>query len=192
MALEVLCKLARPPLTMLDLCSGLGGASEPFRRAGWRVVTVDLFERFHPSIVADVAALPLKRFHIDLLWASPPCVEFSRHGMPCFFKNPPPPDLTITLAVRRAIDELGPRFWIVENVLASRPWLTPIFGPTRAITTGHAFWGNYPGLLPHVGPHKSNRAGARLDSWLQPAKRALIPAHIGEVLCRNVESVTPC
>ena len=50
MAHEILCKLATSPLTMLDLCSGLGGASEPFRRAGWRVVTLDLFERFRVFI----------------------------------------------------------------------------------------------------------------------------------------------
>jgi hypothetical protein len=61
------------PLVWLDLCSGLGGASQPALDRGWRVIRVDIDPRFKPDIVADVRALPLKPFHVDVLWASPPC-----------------------------------------------------------------------------------------------------------------------
>ena len=39
---------------MIDLCSGLGGASAAMRERGWRVVTVDNEATFSPDVVADV------------------------------------------------------------------------------------------------------------------------------------------
>src|SRR5208282_5306335 len=125
-------------LVFLDLCSGLGGASQPALDRGWRVIRVDIDPRFKPTIVADVRALPLKPFHVDVLWASPPCQEFSKFGLRCFFPNPPAPDLSLVQGIWEFIDFLRPRYWVVENVWASRPWLTKIFGPVRAKPPGHA------------------------------------------------------
>ena len=142
-------------LTFLDLCSGLGGASQPAKDRGWRVIRIDIDARFKPDIVADVRHLPLRPFHVDVLWASPPCTEFSRFQMRCFYPDPPEPNLSISLAVRAVIDEFQPRQWIVENVWASRPWLTKIFGPVRARPPGHALWSNQLLMLPNVQPHKS-------------------------------------
>lgn len=44
---------------MLDLFSGLGGASQVMVERGWKVIRVDIESRFKPDIVADVRALPL-------------------------------------------------------------------------------------------------------------------------------------
>lgn len=74
-------------LVWLDLCSGLGGASQPALDRGWRVIRVDIDPRFKPDIVADVRALPLRPFHVDVLWASPPCQEFARATLP-WLKKP--------------------------------------------------------------------------------------------------------
>src|SRR5271165_5287920 len=74
----------RRKLVWLELCSGLGGASQPALDRGWKVIRVDIDPHFKPSIVADVRALPLKPFHVDVLWASPPCQEFSKHYLPWF------------------------------------------------------------------------------------------------------------
>lgn len=49
------------PLLMLDLCCGLKGASAAMRDRGWEVV---------------------RGRRPDLVWASPPCTEFSRESMP--------------------------------------------------------------------------------------------------------------
>jgi hypothetical protein len=140
----------------LDLCSGLGGASQPALDRGWRVIRVDIEPRFKPDIVADVRVLPLKPFHVDVLWASFPCQQFSKWGLRCFYPNPDEPDLSCAQGVKDAIDWLRPRWWAVENVLASRPWLTKIFGPVRAVIPGHAIWTNLPLLLPNIAPHKGS------------------------------------
>ena len=152
-------------LVWLDLCSGLGGASQPALDRGWRVIHVDIDPRLKPDIVADVRALPLTRVNSmlakaakypDVLWASPPCTEFSKHGLKCFFPNPPEPDLSIVLGVKRAIEELHPLFWMVENVWPSRPWLNKIFGPVTNRVPGHALWSNWQILLPNIPPHKGS------------------------------------
>ena len=204
-------------LVWLDLCSGLGGASQPALDRGWKVIRVDIDPRFKPDIVADVRALPLKPFHVDVLWASPPCTEFSKFGLRCFYPNPPEPDLGIAEAIQAFIAHLRPRFWWIENVRSSRPWLSKLFGPVRANIPGHVLWSNQLVLMPNIEPHKSqsaaltNRGVGAIPNkklkwygskkiWQQPAvafgpKRygheaataAKIPAEIGEAICRAVE-----
>jgi hypothetical protein len=174
-------------LTWLDLCSGLGGASQPALDRGWRVIRVDIDRRFKPDIVADVRNLPLKPFHVDVLWASPPCTEFTKSVLPktwaSTWKNPPKPDPELTAACLAAIHAIKPRWWVIENVMGARRYLSPILGPVRAMVTGHVFWGVLPCLLPQTKSHK----------WRLPptpdrtALRAKIPTEIGEAICRAVE-----
>lgn len=85
-------------LVWLDLCSGLGGASQPALDRGWRVIRVDIDARFRPDLVADIRALPLRPFHIDVLWASPPCAEFTRQSLPWFKGKYPSPSLDLVRA----------------------------------------------------------------------------------------------
>jgi hypothetical protein len=202
-------------LVWLDLCSGLGGASQPALDRGWKVIRVDIDPRFKPDIVADVRALPLTRVNSmlaqapqypDVLWASPPCTEFSKHGLKCFFPNPPEPDLSIVLGVKAAIANLNPLVWMVENVWPSRPWLTRVFGPVTNRVPGHVLWSNWQILLPNLKPHKGTTADGRhvvgnRDALKKqrpviahgPARygwradAALIPYEIGEAICRAVE-----
>lgn len=171
----------------LDLCAGLGGSSQPALDRGWRVIRVDIDPRFKPDIVADIRRLPLKPFDIDVLWASPPCTEFSKAGMPaswaCNRKAPSQPDIELTMACYRAMQYLKPRYWIIENVSAARKYLTPYLGPLYSRVAGHVFWGRCPSLLPDTAGHK----------WRLPpspdraALRARIPYEIGEAICIAVE-----
>jgi hypothetical protein len=195
-------------LVWVDLCSGLGGASQPALDRGWRVIRVDINPRFKPDVVADIRALPLRPFPIDVLWASPPCQEFSKHGMRCFYPNPPEPSLAIARAVGQMISELMPRFWCVENVWAARPWLVKVFGPVRAMPPGHALWSNLGFLLPNIAPHKGNlrrHPGSRGHRWFTDrglswcgtgdngtslADAAKIPYEIGEAICAVVERLS--
>jgi hypothetical protein len=203
----------KKPLVWLDLCSGLGGASQPALDRGWKVIRVDIDPRFKPDIVADVRYLPLKPFHVDVLWASPPCTEFSKFGLRCFYPNPPEPDLSICNGVRTEILRLKPRFWIVENVWSSRPWLRSLFGPVRAKPPGHALWSNLLLMLPNIDPHKGPYHGKRwqksnhhsaekLDAYyrsrglsrigtghngMDAAANSQIPYEIGEAICAAVE-----
>lgn len=203
------------PLVWLDLCSGLGGASQPALDRGWKVIRVDIERKFKPDVVADARHLPFRPFHVDVLWASPPCTEFSKHGLRCFYPNPPEPDLSIAHGVKEAIAAIVPRFWVVENVWASRPWLTRLFGPVMARPPGHALWSNLLVLFPHIEPHKGKVAGNKRwgpmghgnaltnAAWwekrgksyvgtghngVSAAEASKIPYEIGETICRAVEA----
>jgi hypothetical protein len=177
-------------LVWLDLCSGLGGASQPALDRGWKVIRVDIDPRFKPDIVADVRNLSFKPFHVDVLWASPPCMEFTKSVLPktwaSTWKNPARPDVALTLACLEAIRCIKPNRWIIENVMGARKFLSPILGPVRAIVTGHVFWGDLPCLLPDTRAHKRRRP----PTPDRTALRAKIPYEIGETICRAVESRT--
>jgi hypothetical protein len=189
-------------LTFLDLCSGLGGASQPALDRGWRVIRVDIDPGFKPNIVADVRALPLRPFHVEVLWASSVCTDFAKWGMRCFYPNPPDPDLSLARAIKSTIDLFQPAAWIHENVWASRPFLTPIFGPVACLLPGHALWGRIPTLLPNIKPHKANFDRKHSKWWdtrdksffgtghngAGAAQVATIPYPIGEAICRAVEA----
>ncbi len=77
-------------LTMLDLFAGLGGASAAMRERVWEVTTLDVEAGFEPDIVADIRVFHWEGGPMDLIWASPPCEEFSREFMPwcCTGKAP--------------------------------------------------------------------------------------------------------
>lgn len=158
-------------LTWLDLYSGLGGASQPAKDRGWRVVCVDIDPRFRPDVVGDCTKLPLRPFRVDVLWASPVCTDFAKWGLRCFYPAPPEPNLAQALALKATIDEFRPRYWVVENVWAARPWLTQIFGPVRALVPGHALWSNLALMLPNVKPHKAAIGHDQVANWSNRIKR---------------------
>lgn len=185
-------------LVWLDLCSGLGGASQPALDRGWKVIRVDIDPRFKPDVVADLtgpggclkvyAHLRILGVRPTVAWASSVCTEFTKWGLPdswaCNRGGKKRPSIELSLGCWDLLQGTHPDFWVFENVLASREFLTPIFGQVRAITAGHAFWGNYPGLLPKTKGHKWKLP----PSPDRPALRAKVPYEIGEAICRAVEA----
>jgi len=210
-------------LTWLDLCSGLGGASQPALDRGWRVIRVDIEPRFKPDVVADIRNLPLMPFGIDVLWVSPSCDEFARATLhwkakapwtPCpdcddfwcnihrkhvydckcpgiedWIPRSPyepfgEPDISIVRAALQAVRDFNPRFWVIENTIHSRKWVTPILGPTAVSIAGHYFWGKLPCLLPNVNRIPKESLWPRAN---RASERAKIPYAIGEAICIAVE-----
>ena len=148
---------------MLDLCSGLGGASEAFVRAGWEVVRIDNnpliankdMGYYVPyTMQEDVLAPELDYFwkdlYYDFIWASPPCVEFSNA-----YSAPKPtaqregrdfkPDMSIVKACHEIIKDLKPRYWVIENVSGSSKFISDeLKMPPWQIVGPFFLWGKFP------------------------------------------------
>jgi hypothetical protein len=126
---------------MLDLCSGLGGASAAMKKRAWDVVTTDINPDFKPDIVADIQDWSWTGPRPHLIWASPPCTQFSRESMP-WSRTGQPPDMSLINACKRIINECAPLYWIIENVKGAVPHL----GQPSAIYGPFYLWGFFPPL----------------------------------------------
>ena len=159
---------------MVDLFAGLGGASEAFRRAGWRVVTLDVEPMFKPDILADVAAFePPADLRPDFVWASPPCVEYALRR----FNSDLEPSLALVQHAKRIIDKLSPRYWALENVRLSVPFIRQVLGPHRIAAGPYFLWGNFPRFIPSPVPNKGSASGPH---YLRSALRAKIPLSLSQ------------
>jgi hypothetical protein len=166
---------------MLDLFSGLGGASEAMRLAGWDVVTVDVEPRFNCTYTADLLTWECPdHAGFDLVWASPPCTEFSRSFLPWLRGKYPDPNLDLVRSALRIIRQVSPKYWIIENVRGSIRWLKPILGKPRMV--GQAvLWGRYPELgRVAVAPHKQKLSSSKR------AERSKIPFEISLAVCNAI------
>ncbi len=167
---------------MLDLFCGIGGASAAMRARGWRVVSVDLEERFEPTLVADATQFSWIRYpRLDLLWASPPCTEFSRESMP-WCKTGIAPSLDLVEHTLRIIRECEPRYWAIENVRGSVRWLTPLLGAPVHRAGSAMLWGRLPPLLIATPrPFKERLSSTRR------AERSAIPLEISHAVASSIE-----
>ena len=159
-------------MRLLDLFCGRWGWSKAFAARGWNCVGFDLTRP--PKIPegcdfrqADVLSLFTRRKgfisskcnapgipgyvwveEFDFIVASPPCEQFSVHGMKHFFPNPPYPELGITLFNHtRALCEASGLPYVIENVAAAAKFVGKYEGHARLFF----LWGNaVPPLLPDV------------------------------------------
>ena len=185
---------ARP--LCVDLCCGLGGVAEGFLAAGYDVVGYDVANHGYPGklIVQDVREVDsiVEQWagrEITVLWASPPCQEFTVWDLPWGRnKNLPPPDLSIVNACFELRGRLHPKMFVLENVRGAQPWI----GRAPLHRGPYYFWGDValmPMLLPnHVkgvlyGTFKANgkyvtqhrQRYKESYSGQDPLKRAKIP-----------------
>lgn len=139
---------ASEPKIVLDLCCGRGGWAKGFTKLGWRAIGVDVDERFAIQYVgefyhADVREIAEEISHERSVWknrlrhvsvvvASPPCPEFTRHGLPWTKrKDPPAPDTSIWRACEKIAHVLE-KPYILENVRFAQPFMGKAvrhFGP---------------------------------------------------------------
>ena len=175
-------------MLMLDLFSGLGGASRAMKERGWQVITVDIDPKFNPSLVSDIRYFHYDGPRPDLVWASPPCIEFTKASLPlswaCNQKSPPAPDVRLMLEAKRVIAEANPRYWVIENVRGAREYFEKHLGSPRKITGSRLLWGHFPIF-------DCDPAGG--DKWRLPpsedraAKRAVIPHQVSRALAMAIE-----
>ena len=154
---------------MLDLFSGRWGWSSAFAARGWECVGIDLTEppevpkgctfikadilnlRFSDAFQSNKWFLVIdgERHFIgdfDFVCASSPCEQFSVHGLKCFHKSPPYPEIGIRLFNHtRALCEASCIVYVMENVRAAQDFV----GKATNHCGSFYLWGTgVPPLLP--------------------------------------------
>jgi len=178
-------------MLMIDLFSGLGGASQAMKERGWDVITVDINPDFSPDICCDIQDFNYSGPPPDLVWASPPCTEFSKASLPsswvCNGGIHKEPDLSLVLATIRIIKEIRPRWWVIENVRGAVRYFKPILGDYQKKSGSRYLWGNFPIFDCDPGFGKWRLPPSRDRA----AIRSLIPSQLSRAIAIACESMTP-
>lgn len=162
---------------MVDLFSGLNGASRAMRMRDWTVFAVEMDKKFKPTVYGDVRYLPIRPdCRPDLLWCSPPCTEFSRESMP-WCKTGKEPSMDLWRASQAAVEYLNPHFWIIENVRGAQKWL----GRAEQHIGSVYLWGNFPPVDVAVKNNRKNFSGQT------PELRSEIPFKISYAVALSIE-----
>jgi len=193
---------------MIDLFSGLGGASEAFVQAhDWEVLRIennpllkdiaetkimDMFD-FRDWLETEVANHPDAFNDIELIWASPPCHDFSmaysapkaihtreHPGVPYY------PNMDLLECTMDIIELINPRYWVVENVRGSTQHFLPFTGKFRQQFGAYFLWGTYPSFCPQPFPSKSEKDERR--SALRSNIMAKVPIEISNALLEAIET----
>jgi hypothetical protein len=197
-------------MKMLDLFSGLGGASEAFVRAGWEVMRIEnnplLSEVPHTELISVFDVRDLLEDNvldnsdpflhdIDLIWASPPCSDFSLAYLAPHAihirehpNEPYEPDMTYLEATLDIIKLLKPRYYVIENVRGASKFFTEMIGtkPRQILGNAQFLWGNYPLIDP---PRYQSKAEVdKRHSPLRANIRAKIPIEISQALLDAIEN----
>lgn len=187
---------------MIDLFSGLHGASAAFTDHGWGVISIErnreLTATYHMDVKEqkdEIVEMLTRLERIDFLWASPPCYEFSQgHAAPRSVAaregklDSYEPDMSVVLATMDIIRAVKPRYWALENVQGACRYFRPHLGEHR-IKLGAAFiWGNFPrlGFKEISNGYKVEQDPGKRDP-LRSNKRAKIPYWISEQIRQSVQ-----
>lgn len=192
---------------MLDLFSGLGGASEAMVQSEkWEVMRIESNPLL--SGVPQTTQICVKQFRDELrgmindgftpesptlLWASPPCVEFSlAYSSPQSIANREnrehSPDMSLLEATIDIIDMLQPKYWVIENVRGAVKWFKPYLGEQNKVINHSIFlWGIFPSFEPGSIESKFKNEGSSRCP-LRANRRALIPFEISNELRRAIEN----
>lgn len=111
-------------MKVLDLFAGLKGWSQPFADRGHETFTVELYPRFDPDLQMDILDVTPDDLPWvpDLVLASPPCTAFTTMTMGRNWTHGGAPKTPtaelgrdLVLRTRWLIDQLQPRWFIIEN-----------------------------------------------------------------------------
>lgn len=170
-------------MLMLDLFSGLKGASRAMTDRGWDVISVDIDPILNPTICCDIRDYEYRGPRPDLIWASPDCRQFTRHRLPWFPKVLP--DMSLVLAAKRIIDDSKPKFWVIENVNGAVTFFNPVLGPLKKRVGSRYLWGYFPifDCPPQYGKNKIRCK----DMKEQYQRRSEIPYVLSLSLAKAIE-----
>lgn len=191
---------------MLDLFAGLGGASEAMvNDVGWSVRRIDnnpLLMMVENMVNVDVHELLTwdidnsRDERLDLLWASPPCVEFSQaYGAPGPVARRAgiefTPNVELVEVALELIKKYNPKYWVIENVVGSIKHFDKLGLKPRQIIGPFVLYGNFPMI--HVPPNFVHKKSEH-DTWstdpLRANKKALVPMEISTGIKEAIEFQT--
>ncbi len=191
---------------MVDLFSGLGGASESMLNNGWEVLRIE--QNAELSLVPNTQIMSVEDFgkevekHIKqgynfeqptLIWASPPCTNFSDafsspkskaiHAGEEYYHHDA---IELVKETKRIIDMINPQYYIIENVRGAIKYLTPILGEPSLIIDSIVLWGRFP-----IWAMPPNYKHIKADPWskdpMRANKRALIPYAVSDACRQSIE-----
>lgn len=113
-------------MKILELFCGTKSFSKIAKRRGHEILTVDNDPQHNADITKDILEVTsqdiLDKFgQVDVVWASPPCTTFSVASIYRYWENGKPKNEKTLLGIRivqktiQLIQELQPKFWIIEN-----------------------------------------------------------------------------
>ena len=194
-------------MKMLDLFSGLGGASEAFLQNGWEVKRIEHnpelglvdeteimciydFGKWVDEMIEQGYTIP----EITLIWASPPCTDFSdgysspkSQAIRANVEYHPENAIDLVKEAKRIIDVIKPKYYIIENVRGAIKYLKPILGEPAMIIDSIVLWGKFPKWSMPPG-YKHIKADPWSTDPLRANKRALIPYEISNACREAIEN----
>ena len=193
----------------LDLFSGLGGASEAFAQdlGNWTVLRIDnnpLLCEVPMTVMDDVKLLandlnpagmfPRTLEKIDVIWASPPCREFSLgysspRSKAARAGEDYEPDMSLLYAAMEIIEIVKPKYWIIENVVGSIRYFAEELGEPRQIIGPYVLWGNFP-WLDNVAVEPKKNKDVHSKNPLRSNIRAKVDFSLSQALKDAIEKQT--
>jgi hypothetical protein len=148
----------------------MGGWSIGFYRAGFDCTGVDVLDLGYPYklSIADVETFHTEKRY-DVVVASPPCTEFSslvRLAVARGQRGPADPEkgLRTVKACIRIIDEVKPKFWVMENVAGSEQFIVPFLGKPKLKRGPWRLWGEFPSFLLYENPEQMRKTNGAIKA----------------------------
>ena len=192
-------------MKIVDLFSGFGGASEAFAKdEAWGILRIEnnpLLANVEHTRCMDIFEFRdwlleqqyrYGSFSVDVVWASPPCHEFSTaYGAPRSIAHREgvedyQPYMGYLEVAIEIIEILKPRYWIIENVRGAIKYFEEKLGKPAQIHGAYVLWGNYPKFEPATFPTKAQKD--KRWSPLRSNYRAQVPIQISQALKDAIES----
>lgn len=179
---------------LFNLTAGTGSATQAFRDRGHEVITLDLTGDV--DIRCDIREWYPQNRHFDFIWASPPCTEFSiAKRIPYKDRNP---DLSIVKACTRIIEEIKPRYWIIENPRGAlrhfigKPTITVFYKDYGYVCSKPTdLWGVFPWFYPKNKPNDNPTPwdiAFPHHSRVWVHQRAQVPYNLSMAVCLALEA----
>ncbi len=192
----------------IDLCAGLGGASQAFWDSPeWLVIRIDnnadllpltpgltLLDITDLNEVMTVCSAILAGHGLDwdkieklVVWASPPCQEFSNAYDaigPRRIRNGEEhvPSFELVDACMAIIARLAPDQWYIENVHGAIPYFQCRLGAPRQKVGSFFLWGRHPLVDFHNPTHRYIKKMDKRHSPMRSQILAKVPMEISQAI----------